>query len=657
MKNVFRLLTLGLLATILVLCVLPGLQIAQAAAVEIDYYDLGDTDNASVYGGYYYAQTFTASDTYVASKVRVKLSKTWVGTATPIYLSICEVDSAGAPDIDTTVSSVGTISSSSITSTAGGSWYDFELSGTLTNGFQYAVVLMNPAGDITNRINWRWNPADVYAGGSYYTSTDGGLIWTDAARDFMFSVWGEAITLVDYETYDAGDNATDTVETTNWLAQTFTTGTALHDIEFVQLKLQRSGSNPGPLNVYIVETSVSAPVWINAATAYASGTINGDTVDNVAAAWYYVPMSLEPSTYSSFRPDYSTLYAVIISCPSGGVADYIDWSCNDSNSFATGSGYTSANSGATWALLTSDFMFRITGNSTLRIVDTAVFTNYIEAGDMLFLIHYEAWWDNNYPEAKSTFYFMAENATAPVAKTSMNNWGYQVGSIYLSESQAGSITWKGTCTITLDPYVIGCDNATYSLVATDWIGDKPALIDKWVRDTAQLMDIYYDPDIDIYAETFGTSTYGTITLLPGQGLLTEAGGEMFASGIVGLEDIRPDVFYMIKHTINPIYATFTNAGEKQLVNTVGPQFMTVFNAWGGVLNMSGGTFAVVLMLALACGTAGIGMFVAQDVRGGIVGVVPIIIIGFAMGFWPLAILSIIVMSVILVLVFTKVLTL
>jgi hypothetical protein len=366
-------------------------------------------------------------------------------------------------------------------------------------------------------------------------------------------------------------------------------------------------------------------------------------------------MSTEPSTYVSFRPDYSTRYAIIVACPDGGVANYIAWSCNDSEFACTDaewSAYQSTNSGSTWSMLTSDFMFRITGNSTLRIIDISVFTNYIETGDMIFLIHYEAWLDSRYPDPKRTFYFLSENATDSIGKTSIPAWGYQPGSIYLAPEEADKIAWRGDCTITLAPFTETCDNTTYSLVPSDWVGDEMTALDKWVRETAALMDTYYSPDIDVYSETFGDTT-----LISGYGLLTEEGGEMFSAGVPSLEEVRPGLFYMIKHAINPDYKDFTHEGETDMNDTVGPYFKIFFNDWGKVFHMSGNTFAMLVMVGLSCGGAGIGMFVAQDVRGGIVGVVPIMLISFAMGFWPLAILSIIIMVIISFLLFTKVLTL
>jgi hypothetical protein len=187
------------------------------------------------------------------------------------------------------------------------------------------------------------------------------------------------------------------------------------------------------------------------------------------------------------------------------------------------------------------------------------------------------------------------------------------------------------------------------------VGSDKNLLDYWVRDTAQLMDIYYDGYVDIYSETF-TNEYGTATLLPGQGLLTEDGGDIFISGVYGLDEVRPNLFYMIKNKINKEYVKYSGAGKRELENTVGPQFMGVFNQWGDVFNMSGVTFAGVLMAALAASLAGMGMFIAQDVRGGIIGAVPIIIFAFAMGFWPLEFISIIAMVVNLILSFTKILT-
>lgn len=644
------------------LCLIPlGGEIAQADAIKMDEYEAGDTDNVGAYGGICYAQTFIPTDTCMVSSIKLKLFKDWADSALNISVQIYNVTLLGVPDIDSPVSSAGYISSSTVTKTAPGSWYEFNLTGTVVNGYVYAIVLTNMGGDSSNVIQWRYDATGAYLSGRYWNSDDGGLNWgSNAGYDFMFQVYGEAVDLTDYE-QNTSENATETVQTTDWAAQTFTTGTALHDIEYVQLRLQRTGSNPGDINVYIVSVSgTNAPVWIDETYALASGHISSSAVDNATEAWYYVPMSTEPSTLISYRPDYSTRYAIVVAVPDGGVADYVDWSCNDSDVYAGGSAFTSADSGVTWAAITSDFAFKITGNSTLRIVDVAVFTNYMETGDMLFLVHYEVWLDTRYPDSRLTFYLSTENSTGgAVGKTGLggldsNGWGYKPGCIYLNAATAAQIEWMGTCNVTIAPYAETCDNTTYLLAPSDWVGSDKNLLDYWVRQTAQVMDLYYDGYIDIYAETFNNQ-YGTATMLPGMGLLTEEGGDIFISGIYGLEEMRPHLFYMIKSKINTEFVKYTGAGKHELTNTVGPQFMTVFNSWGAVFNMSGVTFAAVLMMGLACGTAGIGMFVAQDVRGGIIGAVPIMIFSFAMGFWPLAVLSIISMIVVAVFSFRNVL--
>ena len=103
------------------LCLIPlGGEIAQADAIKMNQYETGDTDNVQVYGGHYYAQSFTASDTYIVSSVKVKLFKTWAGTAGTIYVGIYDITTLGVPDIDSPVTTVGSISSSSITTSATG---------------------------------------------------------------------------------------------------------------------------------------------------------------------------------------------------------------------------------------------------------------------------------------------------------------------------------------------------------------------------------------------------------------------------------------------------------------------------------------------------------------------------------------------------------
>ena len=661
----FRLLIAIILIAFAMLCIIPiSPASATSTAIEIDKYTTGDDASALTQGGNYYAQTFTASYTYQVSKLRLKLSKTWTGPAGTVYAAICEADSAGLPDLNYPVTGTASLATSSITSTASGAWYDFTLTGVLNTGFLYAAVLFNPSGDNVSVINWRYDSdssGGAYAGGAYEQSTDGGLVWAETpANDFMFSVWGDYISETKYELFNATDNNCDNVTGLNWASQTFTTGTAPHDIEYITLKMQRFGS-PGDLEVFIVPlTTLGAPQWINDANALCSGVINGNLVNSASPAWYFVPMSSEPSTYLSYHPDFSEQYAIVVRAASGTAANYILWSCNDTGGYPDGSGYSSPDSGANWTPLASDFMFEIFGNSTSNIINVSVFTHYIVPGDMLFTIHYECQVPPIYPasDPKLSFYFEVDNTTpflsSPVAKVGMNQWGYMPACVYLSPDQANSIPWKSACTVWLNPYSAACDSAYYSLVPTDWKGDNKYLLDKWIRDTAKLMNAYYSPDIEIYAEIFSTPT-GTVTLPTGLGILTEAGGNFFTTGIPGIEDVRPDLFYMIYHQINPTYGTPVTPAPKSLLTTVGPQFAKLFNDWGAVWNISGTWFAFIVTLALSLSAMGVGMFIAQDVRGGIIGVVPIIVIFFALGTWPLQALAIIILVVAVIFVFGTIL--
>ena len=157
-----------------------------------DYYSTGDDAAVDIYGANWYAQTFTTSEAYSISSVRLKIYRLGEpGTAT---VSIRETDDGGDPTGGDLCS--GTINANTITTDTSGGWYEVEFSSNydLEASTQYAVIVRAVAGDSSNYVGWRYDSTGTLADGNYEASTNGGMSWTaNTSYDFMFSTWGDDV--------------------------------------------------------------------------------------------------------------------------------------------------------------------------------------------------------------------------------------------------------------------------------------------------------------------------------------------------------------------------------------------------------------------------------------------------------------------------------
>ena len=138
-----------------------------------------------IYGSYWKAQTFTPASSFSIKKVALYLEKTGSPT-TDIIVSI-RATSGGKPTGNDLTS--GIISPSSV----GGSlsWVEcvFDESYNLENGVMYAIVVGASEQDSGNHCKWANSNSDVYGGGSYQESNNGGTSWSSLSTDFAFKVY------------------------------------------------------------------------------------------------------------------------------------------------------------------------------------------------------------------------------------------------------------------------------------------------------------------------------------------------------------------------------------------------------------------------------------------------------------------------------------
>lgn len=143
----------------------------------------------------------------------------------------------------------------------------------------------------------------------------------------------------DYDVYGAN----------NIYAQTFTT-TSGYSINGFEVRLFRVGT-PGDITGSVRATAAGLPT--GADLGGITGILDDDDVTaDTSGDWYVI----------SFDDDYelanNTQYAIVVSVPGGGVADYIGWWVNSAGTYATGQ--ACFYNGAAWAAIPGeDFVFAI----------------------------------------------------------------------------------------------------------------------------------------------------------------------------------------------------------------------------------------------------------------------------------------------------------
>lgn len=135
-----------------------------------------------------------------------------------------------------------------------------------------------------------------------------------------------------------------------WYGQTFTTDSDTNYLTKVLLSLQKVGSPSGNINVSIYATSGGLPTG----AALATKSISASAVNSSMSSHEFEfasPVSVSPST----------VYAIVVSVPSGDGGNNVQWGYAGSDSYAGGNRVESSNSGSSWSAQTYDAGFEVYG--------------------------------------------------------------------------------------------------------------------------------------------------------------------------------------------------------------------------------------------------------------------------------------------------------
>ncbi len=137
----------------------------------------------------------------------------------------------------------------------------------------------------------------------------------------------------------------------NWSGQTFLTDATTNRVSKVSIEGIKSGTPSGNLDVSLYATSSGVPTG----SALATKSILANTVSG-GDTYYDFTFATEVTVSPS------TMYAIVISVPSGVNGNEFDWRFSTTSTYANGQYIRSTNSGSSWtATSTRDFSFKVYG--------------------------------------------------------------------------------------------------------------------------------------------------------------------------------------------------------------------------------------------------------------------------------------------------------
>jgi hypothetical protein len=153
----------------------------------LDYFAGGADTGLVTFGANWFAQTFTASESYTITGVQIPAYR--VGNPGNITASI-KTTAAGVPAVAADLTS-GTYDGNTLTTDTGGQWIDiaFTTDYALTSGTTYAIVIRAIAGGAANYVVWLADTANGYSGGQECSSINSGGAWAAVpANDCLFEI-------------------------------------------------------------------------------------------------------------------------------------------------------------------------------------------------------------------------------------------------------------------------------------------------------------------------------------------------------------------------------------------------------------------------------------------------------------------------------------
>lgn len=400
-----------------------------------------------------------------------------------------------------------------------------------------------------------------------------------------------------YEYWNTGqDGNSDNILSANWTAMQFTSDNVSHTVETIRLYLKRTGASPGTVTVSLRHADSDN---FSTGIDLTSATLNG----NAFSTGY----SWQEFDVTDYSLEESESYAIVIRALTSDNSNYISWGADTGGGLADAVGSHTINGGLSWVSNSpKDYLFELWGEPGLEVKSAAVFSGYLETGDLLFtaeVINTYAPYEEDNEDIASLFEvrLLDTDGITYIASTVPKEWGNRPVSIYLSADEATPLTGGSAYYIQVYGNFGSNPTSSYQLQSDNWKGTDLTYLDRWCISTARNIGDY---DAD-------NSEYYTVRIAGKGEVLDEDGGVIFDNGIPGLSRERPSLFQAVVNIPALDEPTWTDAFREATTwqEAVGADVVTMVEAWGtivgldgeevlttGLMMMGGGIFILVIVV-------------------------------------------------------------
>jgi hypothetical protein len=364
------------------------------------------------------------------------------------------------------------------------------------------------------------------------------------------------------------------------VAEQFTSEATSHTVTSIKVELLRVGT-PSTVKVSLYNAVAGVPTTEITSVTYA-GTI-------LSTSYTMYEFDIVDRSLAS-----STQYAVVVSCPAGDNANYVQWHQDAGGGLASAVGLHSHDSGISWTSDTpADYLFEIYGEVVFQVIGANVFEDYLTDGDWLITVETIVETINEYPEYTTedvSRYFNVQllnvAGTSVIAATTLKSWGNAPCAIYLSPTSVIPLTSGSAYIIRMIGTFAGTPSTNYVLTTEDWIGGNLGYLDQWCLKTAKSMNLY-DGNTATIPYTTKSSDGGEV--------LTTYGGGFFVDSIPSIMDIRPSLFETSTTSPDYEYGTASNTYDESTTYQVqvGTRISTDADIFGNVFGISGKQFLAI----------------------------------------------------------------
>ena len=267
-----------------------------------------------------------------------------------------------------------------------------------------------------------------------------------------------------------------------------------------------------------------------------------------------------------------------------------------------------------------------------------VFENIFEADDMLFLISYDIAYASEPTEpAEDTFQMSiySVNATSLIQSRALNDYQYNIQSIYFDATAAVSLTWGSNYVVRVmgnPAFFSPIEDVTMDTITLSSFG----WVDGTAAESRELLRIH----CLALAEDLENSDDWTVLIVstPNGDALDSTGRTVFLAAVPSLDSVVPNLFQLASTVADVTKQTETVVLEEELTveTQLGTTVKAAFDGIGTFFGVSGNAVAMMWSLMFILVVASIVFLNSNNPTAALVLAIPIAILAVAAGALPMA---------------------